>query len=43
MLPNLLHLYRDGEAEPLIFGDAGQPEAVVIPFTVWRASSRRGN
>ncbi|WP_433006002.1 hypothetical protein [Kribbella sp. CA-294648] len=36
-LPNLLALYREGEAEPLIFGDAGQPEAVVIPFAVWRA------
>ena len=36
-LQNLLHLYRDGDAEPLIFGDAGQPEAVVIPFAVWRA------
>ncbi|WP_020392319.1 hypothetical protein [Kribbella catacumbae] len=36
-LANLLRLYREGQAEPLIFGDAGQPEAVVIPFTVWRA------
>ncbi|MFI6681737.1 hypothetical protein [Kribbella sp. NPDC050470] len=36
-LPNLLELFRSGEVEPLIFGDAGQPEAVVIPFEVWRA------
>ncbi|MEV0287223.1 hypothetical protein AB0H36_24155 [Kribbella sp. NPDC050820] len=36
-LPNLLELFRSGAAEPLIFGDAGQPEAVVIPFEVWRA------
>ncbi len=36
-LPNLLKFFRSGETEPLIFGDAGQPEAVVIPFEVWRA------
>jgi hypothetical protein len=36
-LPNLLTLFRSGETEPLIFGDAGQPEGVVIPFEVWRA------
>lgn len=36
-LSNLLKLFRSGEAEPLIFGDAGQPEGVVIPFEVWRA------
>jgi hypothetical protein len=36
-LANLLTLFRSGEAEPLIFGDAGQPEGVVIPFEVWRA------
>ena len=36
-LPGLLHLFRSGETEPLIFGDAGQPEGVVIPFEVWRA------
>jgi hypothetical protein len=35
-LPNLLQLFRAGEAEPLIFGDAGQPEGVVIPWDVWR-------
>lgn len=36
-LSNLLNLFRSGETEPLIFGDAGQPEGVVIPFEVWRA------
>jgi len=36
-LANLLQLYRASQAEPLFFGDAGQPEGVVIPFEVWRA------
>ena len=36
-LANLLNLFRSGAAEPLIFGDAGQPEGAVIPFEVWRA------
>ncbi|MEV6283378.1 hypothetical protein [Kribbella sp. NPDC051770] len=36
-LGNLLRLYRSGNAEPLIFGDAGRPEAVIIPFEVWQA------
>jgi hypothetical protein len=36
-LANLLTLFRSGATEPLIFGDAGQPEGVVIPFEVWRA------
>ncbi|MFG1819497.1 hypothetical protein ACGFIF_37445 [Kribbella sp. NPDC049174] len=36
-LSNLLNLFRSGATEPLIFGDAGQPEGVVIPFEVWRA------
>ncbi|MGZ0152751.1 hypothetical protein ACXJJ3_37230 [Kribbella sp. WER1] len=36
-LPGILQLFRSGKAEPLIFGDAGQPEAAVIPFEVWRA------
>jgi hypothetical protein len=35
-LPGILHLFRSGQNEPLIFGDAGQPEAVVIPWEVWR-------
>lgn len=36
-LSKLLTMFRSGKAEPLIFGDAGQPEGVVIPFEVWRA------
>jgi hypothetical protein len=36
-LPGVLHLFRSGDTEPLIFGDAARPEAVVIPFEVWRA------
>jgi hypothetical protein len=36
-LSKLLDLFRSGQAEPLFFGDAGQPEGAVIPFEVWRA------
>jgi hypothetical protein len=36
LLPNLLHLFRSGKSEPMIFGDAGQPEGVVIPWAVWQ-------
>lgn len=36
-LSKLLNMFRSGAAEPLIFGDAGQPEGVVVPFEVWRA------
>ncbi|GAA1555673.1 hypothetical protein GCM10009804_10690 [Kribbella hippodromi] len=36
-LPALLQLFREGKSEPLIFGAAGQPEAAVVPFEVWRA------
>jgi hypothetical protein len=35
-LPGLLHLFRTGETEPLFFGDAGQPEGVIIPWELWR-------
>ena len=35
-LSDLLNLFRSGQAEPLIFGDAGQPEGVVVPWEVWR-------
>ncbi|MEV5963758.1 hypothetical protein AB0L70_18460 [Kribbella sp. NPDC051952] len=35
-LPGLLNLFRSGQTEPLILGDAGQPEAVVVPWDVWR-------
>ena len=36
LLPQMLERFRASEPEPLIFGDAGQPEGVVIPFDVWR-------
>lgn len=36
LLPQMLERFRAGNPEPLIFGDAGQPEAVVIPFDVWQ-------
>jgi PHD/YefM family antitoxin component YafN of YafNO toxin-antitoxin module len=35
-LSNLLNLFRSGQTEPLVFGDAGQPEAVVVPWDTWR-------
>jgi len=31
----MLQRFRAGQAEPLIFGDDGQPEGVVIPFSRW--------
>jgi hypothetical protein len=36
LLPQMLERFRAGESEPLIFGDAGQPEGVVLPFDLWR-------
>ncbi|TDU83170.1 hypothetical protein EV138_5631 [Kribbella voronezhensis] len=36
LLPNLLRLFRSGESEPMVFGDAGQPEGVVIPWALWQ-------
>ncbi|MFF0266884.1 hypothetical protein [Kribbella sp. NPDC004536] len=36
-LQGLLAFYRSGAAEPLFFGAAGQPEAAIVPFEVWRA------
>ncbi|GAA0624435.1 hypothetical protein HPO96_34120 [Kribbella sandramycini] len=36
LLPQMLERFRTGDSEPLIFGDAGQPEGVVIPFDLWR-------
>jgi hypothetical protein len=35
LLPNLLQLFRSGKSEPMIFGDAGQPEGVVISWADW--------
>lgn len=34
-LPTMLESFRKGEAEPLIFGDNGKPEAVVISWDDW--------
>jgi hypothetical protein len=35
-LATMLSRFRSGNSKPLIFGDAGQPEAVVIPWKVWQ-------
>lgn len=35
-LADLLERFRSGQADPLVFGDAGQPEAVVVPWDEWR-------
>jgi hypothetical protein len=35
-LATMLNRFRSGNNEPLIFGDAGQPEAVVIPWSQWQ-------
>lgn len=32
LLPQMLERFRAGNAEPLFFGDAGQPEGAVVPF-----------
>lgn len=34
-LPALLDRFRDGQADPLIFGGAGRPEGVVISWDEW--------
>jgi len=34
-LPALLKRFRAGESQPLIFGDAGEPEGVVISWDEW--------
>ena len=36
LLPQMLKRFRADRSEPLIFGDGGQPEGVVVPFDVWR-------
>lgn len=36
LLPQMLERFRAGNAEPLFFGDAGQPEGAVVPFELWR-------
>jgi hypothetical protein len=34
-LPRMLQRFRAGQSEPLIFGDDGQPEGIVVPFDLW--------
>lgn len=41
-LAALLERFRAGDAEPLIFGDGGVPEAAVIPFADLVGILRRG-
>lgn len=35
-LTQMLERFRAGEAGPFIVGDAGQPEAVLIPWAAWQ-------
>lgn len=41
LLPQMLERFRAGHADPLIFGDAAQPEGVVVPFELWHALDTR--
>ena len=41
LLPHMLERFRFGHLNPLIFGDAGEPEGVVVPFELWRALDTR--
>ncbi|QNE22573.1 hypothetical protein F1D05_37610 [Kribbella qitaiheensis] len=34
-LPRMLGRFREGQSEPLFFGDDGKPEGVVISFDQW--------
>ncbi|WP_247040328.1 hypothetical protein [Arthrobacter rhizosphaerae] len=34
-LSSLIERYRDGETEPLVFGDDNVPEAAIIPFAAF--------
>jgi hypothetical protein len=34
-LPRMLERFRAGQPEPLIFGDGGRPEGVIVPFEDW--------
>ncbi|UJW28854.1 hypothetical protein L3Q67_26830 [Saccharothrix sp. AJ9571] len=42
-LASLLALYRRGETEPLIFGDANKPEAAIIPFSAFMRLMKHGH
>ncbi|MFG1912384.1 hypothetical protein [Kribbella sp. NPDC048928] len=41
LLPQMLDRFRLGHQDPLIFGDTGEPEGVVVPFELWRALDTR--
>jgi hypothetical protein len=41
LLPQMLERFRFGHTDPLIFGEAGRPEGVVVPFELWRALDPR--
>lgn len=41
LLPQMLERFRFAHMDPLIFGDAGRPEGVVVPFELWRALDTR--
>lgn len=41
LLAQMLDRFRLGHHDPLIFGDAGEPEGVVVPFELWRALDTR--
>ena len=41
LLSHMLERFRFGHLNPLIFGDAGEPEGVVVPFELWRALDTR--
>ncbi|TDO55090.1 hypothetical protein EV651_11554 [Kribbella sp. VKM Ac-2571] len=41
LLPQMLERFRFGHMDPLIFGEAGRPEGVVVPFELWRALDTR--
>lgn len=34
-LGTMLQRFRDGQADPLVFGDTGEPEGAVISFAQW--------
>jgi hypothetical protein len=34
-IPTMLDRFRNGDTEPLIFGDSGEPEGVVISWAEW--------
>ena len=36
LLPHMLERFRLGYQDPLIFGHTTAPEAVVLPYALWR-------